>query len=81
MAWQFDRPEQGEGMIEAFRRNDSADGSRLFKLHGLDPKSEYTITDVTGDKSWKATGSELMDTGLLITISEKPGVALIAYRR
>ena len=81
MAWQFDRPEQGEGMIEAFRRNDSADESRRFKLHGLDPKSEYTFTDVTADKSWKAKGAELMDAGLLITIPEKPGVALIVYRR
>jgi len=81
VAWQFDRPEQGEGMIEAFRRNDSADESRLFKLRGLEPKSDYTVTDVTADRSWKAKGSELLDAGLLISIPEKPGVALIAYSK
>ena len=81
MAWQFDRPEAGEGMIEAFRRNDSPDESRLLKLRGLDPKSDYTVTDVTTDKSWKAKGTELLDAGLVITIPENPGVSLIVYKK
>ena len=80
IAWQFDRPEAGEGMVEAFRRPECADASRQLKLRGLDAKADYAITDVTVDKSWTAKGSDLMNSGLSVSISEKPGVSLIVYK-
>ena len=36
MAWQFDRPEAGEGMVQVFRRPASPMVSANFKLHGLE---------------------------------------------
>jgi len=33
MAWQFDRPEAGEGMVQVFRRADSPFDSAHLKLH------------------------------------------------
>ena len=32
LAWQFDRPEQGEGMVQVFRRHNSFYESARFKL-------------------------------------------------
>ena len=36
MAWQFDRPEAGEGVVQAFRRAENGDESATFRLRGLD---------------------------------------------
>ena len=37
MGWQFDRPEEGKGVVQAFRRPQSHYESARFKLRGLDP--------------------------------------------
>src|SRR5271156_5811435 len=37
IAWQFDRPETGEGMIQAFRRGNSNQDTQRLRLRGLDP--------------------------------------------
>ncbi len=80
IAWQFDRPEAGEGVVQAFRRGGSADERMQLKLRGLDTASNYRITDVIADKSWTAKGSDLLGAGLVTTIVDKPGVSLIAYK-
>jgi alpha-galactosidase len=36
LAGQFDLPEAGEGLVQVFRRDDSAYGTACFKLHGLE---------------------------------------------
>ena len=38
IAWQFDCPEQGEGMVQAFRRAESVYESARFTLRGLDAR-------------------------------------------
>lgn len=45
MAWQFDRPELGEGMVQAFRRTESPYESARFLLRSLEPDGQYTLTD------------------------------------
>ncbi len=81
MAWQFDCPEIGEGMVQAFRRAQSVDESRLLKLHGLDPKTVYAVRNLEVDKATLISGHELMSTGLPIGISDKPGAVVITYRK
>jgi len=81
IAWQFDNPEEGKGVIEAFRRAECPDNANQFKLRGLDPSSEYTVKDLLANKSWQSKGSTLIDSGLHITVPEKPGVAVIVYER
>ena len=44
--WQFDRPDLGEGMVQMFRRQDSADESKHVKLRGLEPDAVYTLTNL-----------------------------------
>ena len=80
IAWQFDLPAQGQGMVQAFRRSASATGSMTYKLEGLNTDATYTITNLDGG-SGSASGSQLMNTGLQITISSQPGSAVITYSR
>jgi len=80
MAWQFDCPEQGEGMIQAFRRDQNNDPRKTFRLMGLDPNAQYEITDLDIQTPRTATGEELMKEGLIVEIGAQPGAAVITYR-
>ena len=82
MAWQFNRPEQGDGMIQAFRRPQSSyEGSRYI-LRGLDAAARYRVTDVDSPSTGAVyTGKELMEKGLLVTVKNKPGAVILTYRK
>lgn len=81
IAWQFDRPEAGEGMIQAFRRSDSVYESARLKLSGLDADARYTVTDVDENTPTEITGRELTEKGLLVRIGARPGAAIVTYKR
>lgn len=79
LAWQFHRPERGDGMIQAFRRFHNAETEQVLRLHGLDPAASYTLTDLDGNGTHQATGAELMEQGLPVEIAEQPGAVIITY--
>jgi alpha-galactosidase len=81
MAWQFDRPEAGEGIVQVFRREQSSFRSADLRLRGLDPQADYTVTDLTSRKSDRVTGSKLLENGLTIEITDRPGSVLLQYKR
>ncbi|MFA6240067.1 MAG: alpha-galactosidase [Candidatus Hydrogenedentales bacterium] len=81
MAWQFDCPERGEGMVQAFRRASNADESIRLKLQGLDAGARYTLTDLDTAKTTEATGKELIEQGISIVLQNKPGAAVLIYRK
>lgn len=81
MAWQFDRPDLGEGMVQAFRRENSSYAAIGFQLKGLDPNAVYTVTNLDRKRSKRMTGHQLMDGYLLIELPERPGAALITYKK
>ena len=80
MAWQFHRPEVGEGVVQAFRRPGSPYESARFKLRGLDAAAAYVMKnfDVKGSKT--LTGAELMEEGLSVSIRRRPGAVTILYK-
>jgi hypothetical protein len=82
MAWQFDLPEAGRGMVQVFRREQSAYEAARFPLHGLDANARYAVTDLD-DVSTKQeyAGRELMDHGLPVMLKDKPAAALLVYER
>jgi len=80
IAWQFNRPEKGDGVIQSFRRPDSAVTDMTFNLQGLELAATYTITNFDGGSHTK-TGSELMDSGLLVNIPKAPGSSIITYMK
>lgn len=82
MAWQYDRPEAGKGMVQAFRREECSGESINVRLKGLTKTAEYELVNLDDKASpWRVKGNELMDRGLDITISDKLGAAVITYRR
>jgi len=81
MTWQFDRPDRAAGLIQAFRRPDCPYVSAQYKLRSLQPDALYIVSDLDADQPSRMTGQELMEQGLLITISQKAGAALITYEK
>ncbi len=80
IAWQFDRPEDGDGMVQAFRRTKSEDTAMSLQLRGLQPDATYEVINFDDKSPRKASGRELTEQGLKIEIGDKPGSALIKYR-
>ncbi|MCH2597709.1 MAG: GH36 C-terminal domain-containing protein, partial [Pirellulales bacterium] len=81
MAWQFDQPDRSGGMIQAFRRDDCPFLSAQLLLQNLDPDARYVVNDYDEEQPVEKTGRELMEQGLVVTIAEKPGAALITYKK
>ncbi len=81
MAWQLDCQDTNSGIVQAFRRQESNYTAMQLPLFGLDPTANYSITDADTNKSIVQTGSELMQKGLSINISNKPGAVLIRYEK
>ena len=76
----FDRPEEGDGVIQVFRRDDSIYRQAELKLHGLDADKDYALTDLDTGATTLTKGRELMEQGITIEIARKPGAALLIYK-
>jgi alpha-galactosidase len=81
MAWQFDRPEAGEGVVQVFRRHDSFYESARLKLRGLDAGATYKVAAIGKSGGEALLGRELMEAGLPVKLDDKPGAAVIRYRK
>jgi len=81
MAWQFDRPAQGNGVVQAFRRAASADESVRLKLRGLEPKAVYLVRNLDEPGATELTGQELGEMGLRVNVKDRPNAAIITYEK
>jgi alpha-galactosidase len=81
MAWQYDRPEKGEGIVQAFRRDSCEAVTRTFRLSGLNPAVLYEVTNFDTQGSVKISGKDLLEKGLTVEIKNKPGAAVITYKK
>ena len=82
VAWQYDRPEQGEGLVQAFRRENSPYELARFKLHGLEANKTYQLTNLEKpDSPESMSGRELMERGLPVELPEPRSSAILIYRR
>ncbi|HPS02009.1 MAG TPA: GH36 C-terminal domain-containing protein, partial [Candidatus Sumerlaeota bacterium] len=81
MAYQLDTPEKNQGLIVALRRPQSRYEVARLPLHELDPAATYRVTNLDTHEETKATGQELLEQGLRVSISEKPGSTLLIYKK
>jgi alpha-galactosidase len=81
IAWQFDRPEQGDGAVQAFRRQNSASPEMALKLQGLEAGARYEVKEAGGRSVGIFTGRKLMTEGLPVSIDDKPGAAVLFYHK
>lgn len=80
-AWQYDRPDLGEGMVLALRRAQSPIRLLVPSLQGLDPKATYEVRCLDTGEVLRRTGGELATKGVEIRIDDQPGSRLYCYRR
>jgi alpha-galactosidase len=80
IAWQFDRPEAGEGMVQVFRRAESIYTAAALRLKGLDSSAKYSVTDLDSGNTQELLGSALMEKGLPVTIETSPGAMVFTYK-
>jgi len=78
-AFQWDRPEERDGIVLAFRRP-QAGNSIGVRLRGLETDADYEASFEDYGITLIKSGRELM-TGLTLKIPEAPGSLLIRYRR
>jgi alpha-galactosidase len=81
IAYQFDLPEAGEGIVHAFRRNACPDKVIVLRLGGLDPGARYVVQDIDGGERREAPGRELLETGLEVTAENPQTALLFTYQR
>ena len=81
LGYQFDRPEEGDGVILAFRRNLSAVPTCAVKLHGLVPEAVYAVSFEDYGLKISATGRELLEKGLELKIPNPQGSLLVSYQK
>ena len=80
IAWQFHRPESGEGMVQAFRRAECSEASVRLKLRGLAALTRYEFARLDRQETFTATGEQLAGEGLAVELGERPGAAVFTYR-
>jgi alpha-galactosidase len=79
MAWQFHRPETGDGVIQVFRRADSPIEAASYLLHGLDPDATYLLHDFDTGADRRYSGRDLA-AGWRIDIPTKRTARLLRYK-
>lgn len=80
-AWQFNRPDRGDGMVQAFRHDRNEQSGKNLILRSLDPHAHYEITAVDAGKPAIVTGKVLMETGLRVEIPDPRGAAILFYKK
>lgn len=81
MAWQWDRPEIGKGVVQAFRRAENNKSHQRFPLYGLNPDAIYRLEDADAAQPVKRSGRQLLEEGLEIDLPNPRSAALIFYQR
>jgi alpha-galactosidase len=81
MAFQFNRLEEGTGMVQAFRRPGSPYTAVALPLRGLDKNARYDVRSVDSEEKKTYSGAELLDTGLPVEIGTKPGAVILTYEK
>ena len=79
-AWQFNRPDLGQGFAMFFRRPESPYAAREVVLRELEPDADYEVMFVdSARRSQQLTGAEL--THLKVEILSAPDSLLVMYRK
>jgi alpha-galactosidase len=85
LAWQFHRPETGDGLVQAYRRAGSGTETQVWSLRGLEPEAEYVVETVGAAPGAavveRMTGRWLGEQGLAVTCAERPGAVIVRYHK
>ncbi len=79
LAYQFNRPEQNDGLVVAFRRKDCYMEKITVKLNGLVEAGTYALHYANENVTTLKTGKEMME-GFELYSAQKPSSLLITYQ-
>ena len=79
-AFQWNRPEQQDGIVLAFRRPRAVESTKNLVLHSLDPAADYEVSYEDYGLVMVKNGKELLG-GIEVKIPEPNGSLLVKYRR
>lgn len=77
---QYHRPENGDGVLLAFRRSRAVCDRARLRLHGLKPEMLYCFTDEDSGQQFVKSGRELAESGLSLEIAQPRTSRLLFYR-
>ncbi len=75
--WEFYDPATASGYASVFCHQATTNTTATVKLKGLDPEKQYRITDFDGLVDVIASGKALMETGISVTVPEKPYAVIL----
>lgn len=78
-AVQFNRPENNDGVIEVYRREDSPYETACFAVRGFDENREYLFEDTDGG-TFRISGKILATKGFCIAVPEKRKAKIYFYK-
>lgn len=83
-AWsaaQFDRPEENDGIIQIFRRENSPFDTAYLTLHAIDPQCDYCFTDADDESTFVVSGADLCKKGFRAYMPEKRSAKIYFYKK
>ena len=80
LAYQLNRPDKGDGIIVAFRRENCNEESILVKLRGLDKNADYEFLDEDSGNKIIQKGEEI-SKGISLSLTEKQKSLLLSYKQ
>jgi len=81
IGWQFDLPDEDEGVVMMFMRPLAPYREASFKLYNLDESAAYEVKDYNTNETALIKGGELMEAGLRMVMSKAPDSCLFKYKR
>ena len=80
VAWQFDRPEKGHGLVQGIRLPEAPEESVTIHLKSICPDSAYFLENAETGERKDILGADLIRDGFTFTLSKRSG-AIWFYRR
>jgi alpha-galactosidase len=83
-AWQYDRPEENDGIVMAFRRCESPMSEAVFNLSGIKRGCTYLFEEKSENneknEKFEISGDDITENGFIVNISKKRDSKLYFYR-
>ena len=77
--YQLDLPEEGRGMVVAFRRQNSTMTKNALFLHAIDLNADYEVTNKDSGTTTRVSGAVLRS--YIVEIPETPGSRILFYKK
>jgi alpha-galactosidase len=79
VAWQFDRPELGDGLLQGIRHSACPDETLTVRLKGLNTDADYVFENPETGDQLNLRGAALLRDGFTLSLPRRSG-ALWFYR-